>query len=57
MTPALARSLRSGVLHDFEAAAAGALEGRTIAHQVMALVLQGRTTITEAIKVISWSDV
>ncbi len=56
ITPALARSLRSGVLSDFEAAAAKALDGSTMADRVIGLVLQGRTTIAEAIKVISWGD-
>ena len=56
ITPTLARSLRSGVLSDFEAAAATELEGNTIVNRVTALLLQGRTTIAEAIKVISWGE-
>jgi len=56
ITPTLARSLRSGVLSDFEAAAATELEGDTIVNRVTDLLLQGRTTIAEAIKVISWGE-
>ncbi len=56
ITPPLARALRGGVLSDFESCAAAQLGENTIARRVIDLMQQGRTTIAEAIKVISWGD-
>lgn len=56
MTPALARTLRSGTLHDFEAAAQQELAGATIARRVLQLVLDGKTTISEAMKIAGWDE-
>ncbi|MCM0043233.1 MAG: GspE/PulE family protein [Burkholderiaceae bacterium] len=56
MTPALARTLRSGTLHDFEAAAQQELAGATIAQHVLQLVLDGKTTVAEAMKIASWDE-
>ncbi len=50
MTPTLARTLRSGTLHDFESAAQAELAGSTISRRVLQLVLDGKTTIAEAMK-------
>ncbi len=51
MTPALARALRGGTLHDFEAAAQAELANATISQRVLQLVLEGKTTISEAMKI------
>ena len=56
MTPALARTLRSGTLHDFEAAAQQDLAGATIAQRVLQLVLEGKTTVAEAMKIAGWDE-
>ena len=56
MTAPLAQALRGGVLSDFETAATQQLEGSTLSCRVIALVLEGRTTIAEAMKVISWGE-
>ncbi len=56
ITPPLARALRSGSLQEFEAAAAAQLTGGTIADQVLRLVLRGKTTVAEAMKVVSTEE-
>lgn len=56
MTPALARTLRSDTLHDFEVAAQKELAGATIARRVLQLVLDGKTTIAEAMKIAGWDE-
>ncbi len=56
ITPPLARALRGDTLQEFETAAQQAMEGATIAHRVLKLVLDGRTTVAEAMKVVSWDD-
>jgi hypothetical protein len=56
MTPALARALRSGTLHDFEAAARQELAGGTISQRVLQLVLEGKTTVAEAMKIAGWDE-
>ncbi len=56
MTPALARTLRSGTLHDFEAAAQQELADATIAQRVLQLVLDGKTTVAEAMKIAGWDE-
>ncbi len=53
ITPPLARALRTGSLQEFEHAAAAQLKGGTIADHVLKLVLQGKTTVAEAMKVVS----
>ena len=53
ITPPLARALRTGSLQEFESAAAAQLKGSTIADHVLRLVLQGKTTVAEAMKVVS----
>ncbi len=56
ITPALAQALRSGTLQPFEAAAREQLAGATLADHLLDLVLAGRTTVEEAMKIISWGD-
>lgn len=56
MTPPLARALRGGTLQAFESAAQEAMDGGTIAKCVLRLVLDGRTTIAEAMKVVTWGE-
>ncbi len=56
ITPPLAQALRSGSLQPFEAAAQEQLAGATLADHLLALVLDGRTTVEEAMKIISWSE-
>ncbi len=56
LTPVLARILRSDGLQEFESAAQQAMAGKTIAHRVLQLVLAGRTTVSEAMKVVSRED-
>ncbi len=56
LTPPLARALRSGSLYEFETAAQIAMSGATISQRVLQLVLNGRTTIVEAMKVVNLDD-
>jgi MSHA biogenesis protein MshE len=56
ISPPLARALRGGTLQEFETAAQEAMTGATIAHRVLQLVLDGRTTVAEAMKVVNWDD-
>jgi hypothetical protein len=56
MTPVLARTLRSGTLHDFETAARQELADATISQRVVQLVLEGKTTVTEAMKIAGWDE-
>ncbi len=56
ITPPLAQALRSGTLQPFEAAAQAQLAGATLADHLLALVLAGRTTVEEAMKIISWGE-
>ncbi len=56
ITPPLARALRTGSLQEFEVAAADQLKGGTIADHVLKLVLQGKTTVAEAMKVVSTEE-
>jgi MSHA biogenesis protein MshE len=56
MTPPLARALRGGTLQEFETAAHHAMAGSTIAQRVLRLILDGQTTIAEAMKIINWDE-
>lgn len=56
MTPALARILRSGELSEFERAASEYMGNTTIEHKVVALTLAGKTTVAEAMKLVSWAE-
>ncbi len=56
ITPPLARALRTGALQEFESAAHEQLKGSTIADHAVRLVLQGKTTVAEAMKVVSAED-
>ncbi len=53
ITPPLARALRTGALQEFEAAAQAQLKGATMVDRVLRLVLTGKTTVTEAMKIVS----
>ena len=56
ITPPLARALRGGTLQEFESAAQETMDGGMIAQRVLRLVLDGRTTVAEAMKVVNWDE-
>jgi MSHA biogenesis protein MshE len=51
MTPALVRAASDEDPNRFVEAARALLKGRTLAERALELVLRGRTTISEAVKV------
>jgi len=53
MTPALCEAMARGTPDDFERAARQQLQGRTLTHSALALVLAGQTTLDEAKTVIA----
>ena len=50
------RALRSGELSEFERVATDYMGNSTIEHRVLALMLEGETTVAEAMKLVSWAE-